>query len=400
MSIRTPVYLDHNATTPMDPRVLDLQQEVARTHFGNPASAHHAFGWAAARLVEEARAEVAGLVGVTPREIIFTSGATEAAALAVLGAAELWRPEDAGGVGSSGEPGHLVISAFEHDAVEAPVQRLEARGWRVTRVAPGAGGVVEPGAVADAIEPATLLVAVMAAQNEIGTLQPIGDIGAICRERRVLFLCDAAQAAGKVPLDATTQDIHLLALSAHKLHGPKGVGALYVRRRDPRVVLAPLVSGGGQERGLRGGTLNVPGIVAFGEACRLAGLEMDGDAVHLRGLAERFLAVLRRELTDWVLNGDPVRRLPGQLNLSFAGVRAHRLLGALPVLAVSSSSACSSAESRPSRVLAALGVPDALASASLRLAPGRFTTAKEMDFAAHAVVAAVRRLRTEEPDRR
>jgi cysteine desulfurase len=386
MTVRTPVYLDHNATTPVDPRVRERLDDVLRNHFGNPSSAHHAFGWAAARLVEEAREQVARLVGATAREIVFTSGATEANVLALRGVAERVAPDG----------GHLVISALEHEAVLEPAAQLERRGWRVTRVPARPDGVLDPTAVAGAIGDATVLVSVMAAQNEIGTLQPLREIGTACRERGVLLHTDAAQAAGKIPLDVRDLDVHLLSLSGHKLYGPKGVGALYVRRRSPRVSLEPQQPGGGQERGLRGGTLNVPGIVGLGEACRIAREEMTAEAQRLRGLAGRFLAHLRDHLDGWTLNGHPELRLPGQLNLSFHGVRAHRLLGALTVLGVSSSSACSSAESRPSRVLAELGVDDELASASLRLAAGRFTTAAEMDLAAATVVAAVRRLRAED----
>jgi cysteine desulfurase len=251
--------------------------------------------------------------------------------------------------------------------------------------------------VAAALEPGTVLVSVMAAQNEIGTVQPVVELGALCKERGVLFHVDAAQAVGKIPVDVAATGIDLLSLSGHKLYAPKGVGALYVRRRAPRVALAPLLEGGGQERGLRAGTLNVPGIVALGEACRLAGEEMAGESARLVRLRDRLLAAVRTGLDGVHLNGDATRRLPGHLNLSFAGVRAHRLLGALTVLAVSSSSACSSADTRPSPILAALGVPEELARASLRLSLGRFTTEEEVDFAAERIVAAVAALRRENP---
>jgi len=387
MTVRTPVYLDHNATTPLDPRVLERLQETQRVHFGNPASYHHAFGWAAARLVESAREEVGQLIGASAREIVFTSGATEANVLALRGVAERYAPTG----------GHLVTTVLEHEAVLEPAAQLERRGWRITRVPCGDDGLVDPAAVAAAIDGETTLVSVLAAQNEIGTLQPLREIGALCKERKVIFHTDAAQAAGKVSLDVIDLGVHLLSLSGHKLYGPKGVGALYVRRRDPRIQLEPQQPGGGQERGLRGGTVNVPGVVALGEACRIAREELASDAVRLRRLAERFLARLDAELDGWVLNGHSERRLPGQLNLSFVGVRAHRLLGALTVLAVSSSSACSSAESQPSRVLTDLGVSKELASASLRIGLGRFTTEEEVDFATTKIVAAVQRLRSEDP---
>lgn len=385
MSVRTPVYLDHQATTPIDPRVLELLAATLRDHYGNPASATHAFGWAAARLVEEARAEVAALIGATPREIVFTAGATEADNLALKGVAEAW----------SGPPGHLVAGNLEHEAVAGPLAQLAARGWRIGLARADCDGVVAPEAVADALRPDTVLVSVMAAQNELGTVQPVRAIGALCKRRGVLFHTDAAQAAGKVPLDVAADGIDLLSLSGHKMYGPKGIGALYVRRRDPRVTLAPQLAGGGQERGLRAGTLNVPGIVALGEACRLARLEMADDAARLDGLAQRLWARLREALPGLQLNGAAAPRLPGCLNLSFAGVPARRLLSALTVLAVSGGAACASEEGGASPVLLAIGVPERLARASLRLGLGRFTTADEVDFAADAIIAAVRRLRGE-----
>lgn len=384
MPVRTPVYLDHNATTPLDPRVLARLIEVLREHFGNPASASHAFGWAAAALVEESRAQVAALLGAAPAEIVFTSGATESNNLALKGFAAR-RPEG----------GHVVTTNVEHEAVVEPLAELRAVGWEVTEVPVGPGGIVDPDAVAAAMTPRTALVSVMAAQNEIGTLQPLRAIGALCKARGVVFHTDAAQAAGKVPLDVAADGIDLLSLSAHKLYGPKGVGALYVRRRDPRVSLAPQATGGGQERGLRAGTLNVPGIVALGEACRLARLEMAEEAARLRALRERLLGRLREALPDLRLNGDPERRLPGNLNLSFPGVPARRLLPAVTTLAVSAGAACASAEARPSRILTALGVPADLALASVRIGLGRGTTAEEVDYAADTLAAAVRALRAE-----
>ena len=385
MSVKTPVYLDHHATTPLDPRVRDVLERVQRDHFGNPASSWHAPGWAAARLVEEAREKVAALVGAASSEIVFTSGATEAANLALLGAVAT----------PDGGSGHLVTTVLEHEAVAGPASELERRGWRVTQVACGAGGVVEPGAIEAAFGAYTALVAVMAAQNEIGTIQPIREIGAACKEHGVLFFTDAAQAVGRIPLDVRDMGIDLLAISSHKLYGPKGVGALYVRRRDPRVTVRPLMFGGGQERGLRPGTLNVPGIAAFGEACLVAGEVMGEESMRLRGFRDRLLAGLTEGLGGIHVNGALDHRLPGNLNVSFEGVRAHRLLGALTTLAVSSSSACSSATTGPSPVLRALGVSDDLAMASLRVGLGRFTTEAEVDFAVRTIVDAVSRLRKE-----
>lgn len=381
MAVRAPVYLDNHASTAPDPAVLDVVQRVARDHFGNPA-ANHAYGWAAARLIEEAREQVAALVGAEPREIVFTSGATEAANLAVLGVAAAWHA-----------PGHVVASPLEHAAVEGPLGRLEERGWRVTRVPVGAAGLVEPGDFREGLRPDTRLVCCIAAQNEIGTLQPLGELGRICRERGIPLLADGAQAAGRVPVDVVRDGVALFTFSAHKLHGPKGVGALYVRRRDPRVTLVPLALGGGQERGLRPGTPDVAGIAGFGEACRLARARLEVDAVLLRGLADRFLGRLREGLDGVHLNGDARHRLPGSLNLSFAGIPPGRLLAAVPQLAASTGSACSAASGTASSVLAAIGVPAELAAASLRLCFSRGNTGEEADFAADTLIAAVRRLR-------
>lgn len=387
MAVRTPVYLDHHASTAPDPAVLEFMHRVARDHYGNPA-AGHAFGWAAARLVEEARARVAALVHAEPGEVVFTSGATEADNLALLGLAA-----------ACAAPGHIVASPLEHAAVDGPLARLESLGWRVTRVPVGPAGIVSPAAVEAALGADTRLVCCIAAQNEIGTLQPVSELGRLCRERGVLLFCDGAQAAGRVPVDFTGDGLALLSLSAHKLHGPKGVGALCVRRRSPRVALAPLALGGGQERGLRPGTPDVAGIAGFGEACRLAGERLEADGVRLRRLADRFLGRLLGALDGVTLNGDPDRRLPGSLNLSFAGVPAGKLVTALPQLALSTGSACASAGGVASTVLQAIGVEPALASASLRLCFGRGNTEDEADFAADTIAAAVTRLRAGAPGR-
>ena len=381
MPLRTPVYLDHHATTPVDPRVLEFLQRIQRDHYGNPASAGHAFGWAAARLVEEAREKVAHLIGGTAREIVFTSGATEADNMAILGVAEAY------GLG------HMVASNLEHEAVAGPLGEFVRRGGRVTTLPAGPDGIVDARELAGFLQPDTILVSVMAAQNEIGTLQPVSEVGKICKERQVLFHTDAAQAAGRVRLDVQSAGIDLMSLSSHKIYGPKGVGALFVRRRNPRVTLAPLMFGGGQERALRPGTLNVPGIAAFGEACRLAAEELSAEAERLQGLRDNLWRTLDVALDGVHLNGSLVNRLPGNLNVSFEGIRAHRLLGSLTVLAVSSSSACSSSQSKPSAVLEAIGVPEDLASASLRIGLGRTTTAEEVDFAAKKIIEVVLQLR-------
>lgn len=383
MALHTPVYLDHNASTPIDPRVLATLERVQREHFGNPASSGHAFGWAAASLVEEAREKVAELIGATAPEIIFTSGATESNNLALTGVSEV--------LGQGG--GHIVTTNLEHDAVNRPLEAFERRGGRVSVVPSGLDGIVEPADIGRALENDTIAVSVIAAQNEIGTLQPLCEIGKICKARGVLFHTDAAQAAGKIPLDVVRDGVDLLSLSAHKMYGPKGVGALFVRRRDPRVTLAPQTLGGGQERGLRSGTLNVPGIAALGEACRLAVGEMVEEGERLLGLREKLLTCLISDLGGVHLNGARHPRLPGNLNVSFDGVRAHRLLAALTVLAVSSGSACSSADTNSSRVLDAIGVPKELAASSLRIGLGRFTTDEEVEFAAEKIIETVRHLR-------
>ena len=383
MSISTPVFLDHHATTPLDPRVLTVLERVQREHYGNPASFGHAFGWAAARLVEEAREQVATLVGGQAREIIFTAGATEANNLALLGTARVWEKHRR----------HLVISGLEHEAVAAPAAALAGWGWELTVVSAETSGLLDPQRIADALRPDTALVSLMAAQNEIGTIQPLGVVGRICKERGVLLHSDAAQAAGRIPLDVQDLGVDLLSLSAHKMYGPKGVGALWVRSRNPRVTLEPLLHGGGQERGLRPGTLNVPGIAAFGEACRIAREEMPAEASRLRTLRDGLLDHLVRDLDGVHLNGAREPRLPGSLNVSIAGVRAHRLLGALTVLAVSSSSACSSAGTNPSEILRGLGRDDDLARASLRIGLGRFNSAQEIAFAGERIVEVVRDLR-------
>ncbi len=380
-----PIYLDHHATTPVDPRVLERMVTVLRDQFGNPASSGHAYGWAANALVDAAREEVAALVGATAREIVFTSGATESCNLALTGLAQAAEPAGR----------HIVTTNLEHPAVSAPLARLADAGWTVTTVAADTHGLVDPQAVVAALTDTTVLVAVIAAQNEIGTLQPVREIATACRARGTRLFVDGAQAVGKVPLDVQADGIDLLAFSAHKIYGPKGVGALFVRRRDPRVSLVPQIVGGGQERGLRSGTLNVPGIVAFGEACRLARLEREVEASRLRTLRDRLWKRLRDGITDLRLNGDARRRLPGNLHVSVPGLPPGRLLPALTRLAVSAGAACSSDTPETSPILAALGVDPALARNSLRLGLGRFTTEAEVDEAAAVIVAAVTTLRRE-----
>lgn len=383
MAGRTPIYLDHNATTPVDPRVLEAMLPYFSQDFGNAASRSHVFGWRAAAAVDLAREEVARAVGArSADEIVFTSGATESINLAMKGAAEA----------RVGTRDHLIVAATEHRAVLDTAQALASAGCSVSIVPVDAAGLVDPDAIRLAIGPRTLLVCVMAANNEIGALQPLAEIGSVCRERGVLFHCDAAQAAGKILLDVEAQQIDLLALSGHKLYGPKGVGALYVRAR-PRVRLVPQIHGGGHERGLRSGTLPVPLVVGLARALALCLEEREAESKRLAGLRDRLLSRLRAEACDVEVNGHPDLRLPGNLNLSFAGVDAAALLLALPDVALSTGSACSSAEPRPSHVLAALGLPAARIRSALRIGIGRFNTEAEIDQVAESLVRAVRRLR-------
>lgn len=381
--MHTPVFLDHNATTPLDPRVRTVLEQAQRDCFGNPSSAGHAYGWAAAELVTRARTQVAEAIGAEPGEILFTSGATEANNLALLGSAPT----------HGAHRRHLIISNLEHDAVSAPAAELERRGARLTRVACGRDGLLDPEQVAAALDGETWLVSVLAAQNEIGTLQPLADIGRVCKGAGVLFHSDAAQALGRMDLDVQREGLDLLSLSSHKTYGPKGVGALFVRRRDPRVKLAPLLYGGDQEKGLRPGTLNAPGIAAFGEACRLAVAERASESVRVGALRDRLWGRLRTGLAGVSLNGAAAPRLAGNLNVSFAGVRSSGLLPRLTTLAVSAGSACRSGSPGPSRLLLDLGVPEDLAGSSLRIGLGRFTTDEEVTYAADVLIEAVTALR-------
>jgi cysteine desulfurase len=351
--------------------------------FGNAASRQHAFGWAAESAVAAAREDIAAALGAEPGEIVFTSGATESNNLALLGAARAAR----------GRGNHVVTSAVEHRAVLDPCRQLAAEGFEVAVLVPDATGQTAVEAVAAALTERTILVSLMAASNEVGTLNPVAEIASLCASRGVLFHTDAAQVFGKAPFDVRS-GVALASLSAHKLYGPKGVGALYLRAR-PRVALSPIVFGGGHEKGLRSGTLNVPGIVGFAAAVRLASRERDVEAVRLAALRDRLDSAIRGALDGVTLNGHRVERLPGNLSLSFAGVDGERLLASLRGVAVSSGSACTTGSAEPSHVLRAIGVPDALAKATIRFGLGRFTTAAEVDFAAAEVVGAVRLLRSE-----
>jgi cysteine desulfurase len=377
-----PVYLDYQATTPVDRRVLDEMLPWFSEKFGNPGSVTHAYGREAEAAVEQARGEVAALIGADSREIVFTSGATESNNLAMKGAAHFHRE-----LGKN----RVVTVATEHKCVLESARALEREGFGVTVLPVDAQGLVDMAALRAAVDARTAVVSVMAANNEIGVLQPVAEIGALCREKGVLFHTDAAQAVGKVPVDVDAMAIDLLSISGHKIYGPKGIGALYVRRR-PRARLAPLFDGGGQERGVRSGTLPTPLCVGLGAAARIAAAERAAEAERLLGLRRRFLAGIRARLPEVRLNGDAERRLPGNLNLSFPGAPALQLMQACPGLALSTGSACTAAEVEPSYVLRALGVPEGLAGATLRIGLGRYTTDAEVDFAVEALLAAARRL--------
>jgi cysteine desulfurase len=398
MTVKLPIYMDHHATTPVDPRVLEAMMPYLTRAFGNAASRSHVFGWEAEAAVDEARRQVAHGMHASPKEIVFTSGATEGDNLAILGAARAYR--------SKGN--HVVTGSTEHHAVLDSCHELEREGFEVTYLAPDRTGRIDAGGVREAIGDRTVLVTLMLANNEIGTIHPLAQIGAVCREKGVLFHTDAVQGFGKIPFDVEEMSVDLASVTAHKLYGPKGVGALYVRARKPRVRLEPIFHGGGHERGLRSGTLNVPGIVGFGKAVEISMAEREDEARHLRLLRRRLFDGIMAEVSDVSVNGPSLpqieadgslapgaeeRRLPGNLNLSFAGVEGEALLMGLKDVAVSSGSACTSASLQPSHVLKAIGVPDDLAHASIRFGLGRPNTAEEVDFTIGAVAATVKRLR-------
>jgi cysteine desulfurase len=382
-SVRVPIYMDHHATTPTDRRVVEAMGPYFSETFGNPASRNHVFGWRAEEAVESARAQVAGLIGVQPKEIVFTSGATESDNLMLKGAAAR--------LAERGD--HIVTVTTEHPAVLDTVAALEAHGLRVTRLPVGRDGLLAPADVERAIEPATILVSVMWANNEIGVVQPIEAIGRLCKERGVLFAVDGAQALGKLPVDVRAAHVDLLAVSAHKVYGPKGVGALYVRSGSPRLRLEAQMDGGGHERGFRSGTLNVPGIVGFGAACEIAGKEMAEESARLLRLRERLRQGILSRVEGVQVNGSLTCRLAGNLNLSFEGVDGEALLMALRDVAVSSGSACASASPEPSHVILALGVSRDLAHASLRFGLGRNNTEAEVDYVIDLVEEKVKQLR-------
>jgi cysteine desulfurase len=378
-----PVYLDHNATTPPDPQVVAAVARAVTDLYGNPANGGHWFGRRAARAVQAARRRVARLLGAAPREIVFTAGATESCNLAIKGVAEMYRPRG----------DHLVTCLAEHAAVREPCRRLENAGFEVTWLRPDEFGRLRPQQVEQAVTPRTVLLSVMAANNVVGTLNPIAEIGRIAKAKGVIFHCDATQAAGKIPLAVNDLGVDLLSLSAHKLYGPKGVGALYVRGRGPRVRLACQMDGGGQERGLRSGTLNVAGIVGAGLACEIARRRVRQDAAALAVLRDRLHAALQRRLPGVALNGHPTQRLANTLNVSFAGVEAGELMRSLPAIAASVGAACTSGADDPHYVLRAMGLAEDRAAGAVRFSLGRGNTVEQIDQAAEAVVQAVVELR-------
>jgi len=385
--VSLPIYMDNHATTPLDPRVLEAMMPYFTTKFGNAASRNHSFGWEAEKAVETAREQIAKLIGATAKEIIFTSGATESDNLAIKGIAEMYREHG----------NHIITQATEHKAVLDSCKRLEKNGYRVTYLPVKADGIIDLEDLKRAMDDQTILVTIMAANNEIGVLQPIREIGKLCHEKGVIFHTDAVQAVGKVPVDVIADNIDLLSISGHKIYGPKGVGALYVRRRNPRVQIAAQIDGGGHERGMRSGTLNVPGIVGLGKACELAQAEMQEEGRRLQGLRDRLKTKLEAELDYVHVNGSMEHRLPGNLNMSFLYVEGESLLMGINDVAVSSGSACTSATLEPSYVLKALGLGDDVAHSSIRFGLGRFNTQAEVDYVADKVIDVVRKLRELSP---
>jgi cysteine desulfurase len=387
MAIKLPIYMDNHATTPVDPRVVDAMLPYFHEKFGNSASRNHAFGWAAEEAVENARAQIARLINATPKEIIFTSGATESNNLAIKGAAEMYREKG----------NHIITQVTEHKAVLDTCKRLEKYGYEVTYLPVAKDGRIDLDDLRRAITPKTILITIMYANNEIGVIQPVEEIGKIAKEKGVFFHSDGVQAAGKITVDVQKDGIDLLALTAHKLYGPKGCGALYVRRRNPRVQLASIIDGGGHERGMRSGTLNVPGIVGFGKAAELCQTEMPEESKRLRALRDRLKDGIFARLDEVYINGSMIHRLPHNLNVSFAFVEGESLLMGINDVAVSSGSACTSATLEPSYVLKALGVGEDLAHTSIRFGLGRFNTQEEVDYVTGRVVEVVTRLRELSP---
>ena len=385
--VTLPIYMDNHATSPMDPRVLEAMLPYFSQKFGNAASRNHSFGWEAEQAVENAREQIAKLIGASAREIIFTSGATESNNLAIKGIAEMYKERG----------NHIITQVTEHKAVLDTCKRLEKYGYRVTYLPVKADGLIDLEDLKRAIDDKTILVTIMAANNEIGVVQPTAEIGKICHEKGIIFHSDAVQAVGKIPVDVQAMNIDVLSLTAHKIYGPKGVGALYVRRRNPRVQISAQIDGGGHERGMRSGTLNVPGIVGLGKACEIAGEEMASEAARLAAMRDHLRQRLESVIDYVEVNGSWEHRLPGNLNMSFIYVEGESLLMGINDVAVSSGSACTSATLEPSYVLKALGLGDDVAHSSIRFGLGRFNTMAEVDYVADKVTSVVLRLRELSP---
>jgi cysteine desulfurase len=386
--MKLPIFLDNHSTTPMDPRVLETMLPYFVEKFGNAASRNHAFGWAAEEAVEQARKQIAKLIKADPKEIVFTSGATESDNLAIKGVLEMYKEKG----------NHLITSSTEHRAVLDTAKSLEAKGLAtVTYLPVDKFGMVNPEDVRKAITDKTILISVMMANNEIGTINPVQEIGKLAKEKGILFHCDATQGVGKIPVDVQAMGIDLMSFSAHKLYGPKGVGALYVRKKNPRVRIAAQMDGGGHERGMRSGTLPVPLIVGFGRACEICDQEMAAESTRLAAMRDRLQAGITAVLEESYLNGHPTNRLPGNLNISFAYVEGESLLMGMKDIALSSGSACTSATLEPSYVLRALGVGVELAHSSIRFGLGRFNTDEEIDYTIKKVIEIVTKLREMSP---
>jgi cysteine desulfurase len=385
--VHLPIYMDNHATTPMDPRVLEAMLPYFGAKFGNAASRNHAFGWEAEKAVEKAREQVAKLIGATAKEIIFTSGATESNNLAIKGIAEMYRERG----------NHIITQVTEHKAVLDTCKKLEKQGFRVTYLPVQADGLIDMEDLKRAIDDQTILVSIMYANNEIGVIQPIAEIGKLCHEKGILFHTDAVQASGKIPVDVIKDNIDVLSLSGHKIYGPKGVGALYVRRRNPRVQITEQINGGGHERGMRSGTLNVPGIVGLGAACEICMNEMEAESKRESELRDYLKAKLENALDYVQVNGNMAHHLPGNLNMSFVYVEGESLLMGINDVAVSSGSACTSATLEPSYVLKSLGLGDDVAHSSIRFGLGRFNTKAEVDYVADKIINVVQKLRELSP---
>src|SRR5579872_5660533 len=385
--MKTPIYFDNHATTPTDPRVVDAMLPYFTTKFGNAASRNHSFGWEAEKAVDDARKKIADLIGATSKEILFTSGATESDNLAIKGVAEMYAEKG----------NHIITAATEHKAILDTCKKLEKHGYRVTYLPLKADGLVDLDMLRESITDKTILITIMYANNEIGVIQPVAEIGKLAHERGILFHTDGVQAVGKVPVNVIKDNIDLMSLSGHKMYGPKGVGALYVRRKAPRVQITAQMDGGGHERGMRSGTLNVPRIVGLGEACAICQAEMAEESKRMAYLRDKLKDKLQSELDETYINGTMEHRLPNNLNISFAYVEGESLLMGINDVAVSSGSACTSATLEPSYVLKALGAGDDLAHSSIRFGLGRFNTEEEVDYVANKVVDVVRKLRELSP---